>query len=137
MTEPLRPKRVVGKSALNKVAFAHCIRSLILVYYVLLSRRCLSVKLKGRVMLRTPLWRRALGRDVCDLRDVVLPRAVPSAVIRSSRNSTRRCGISKRAVGPGGLAVTVLLLISMSSIHAAETCTPALATVVSVQGSVE
>jgi len=36
-----------------------------------------------------------------------------------------------------GLAFTVVVLTSLSSVQAAETCTPVIATVVSIQGSVE
>ena len=36
-----------------------------------------------------------------------------------------------------GLAFTIVVLTSLSSVQAAETCTPVIATVVSIQGSVE
>jgi tetratricopeptide (TPR) repeat protein len=52
-----------------------------------------------------------------------------------------RAHVRRKALGTAvracGLAVAVVVLISMSSVQAAETCTPVIATVVSIQGGVE
>ena len=88
-------------------------------------------------MLRTPLWRRALGKGVCHLRDATLPRVALCDASGSLRHSTHRRRVSKRAVELCGLGVMVVVLTWTSSPRAAETCTPVLATVTSVQGSVE